>query len=55
MLGIAYGAKGLHDKAIVEFEEAIRLAPEELSWRVNLDKAMALKEKGSANSSPGRK
>jgi tetratricopeptide (TPR) repeat protein len=47
-LGIAYAKKGSLDKAIVEFETAVRIAPDKPSFRYNLDRAKKLRKPGGA-------
>ena len=43
LLGIAYGQKGLYAEAVGQFREAVRLAPEEPSYRKNLERASGIK------------
>jgi 4-amino-4-deoxy-L-arabinose transferase-like glycosyltransferase len=42
-LGIEYAKKGLFNEAIMEFEAAIRMSPNEPSYRLNLNKVLGLK------------
>jgi Flp pilus assembly protein TadD len=44
MLGITYGQKGMHSEAVEQFKEAVRLAPEEPSYRRNLERASSTKK-----------
>jgi protein O-mannosyl-transferase len=53
MLGIAYGKKGWYDQAIAEFQVSIRLAPNEPSWQMNLQRAMRLKPAAARRHVPG--
>ena len=46
MLGITYGQQGMYDRALKQFEEAVRLDPSEPAYRLNLDKASGLKGAG---------